>query len=72
MLDALSRKPVNNMLVQLIQWKELLKKIIRLDLIVVRRTGDSRELMTFQTQPILIEEIREAQKKDLRLQKFKK
>jgi len=43
----------------------------RLDLIVIRRVSESGQLMTFQIQPTLMEEIREAQKEDPRLQKFK-
>jgi len=57
--DALSRKPDENMLVQFTQQKELLRELIRLDLMAVRRTAKSRQLMTFQIQPTLLEEIRE-------------
>ena len=38
---------------------------------MVRRISKSGELMVFQIQLILIEEIRKAQKKDPRLQKFR-
>ena len=37
----------------------------------VQEIGKSDQLMTFQIQPTLIDEIKEAQKEDLRLQKFR-
>jgi len=40
-LDALSKTPQYNMLVQLTKQKELLREIIQLDLMVVRRTSES-------------------------------
>ena len=65
--DALSRKQESYMIVQLTQQKDIFREIIRLDLIVIRRASTSGQLMAFQIQPILIEEIREAQKEDPRL-----
>jgi len=65
--DALSRKQEAYMIVQLTQQKDIFREIIRLDLIVIRRASTSGQLMAFQIQPILIEEIREAQKEDPRL-----
>ena len=69
--DALSRKPENKVLVQNTQQKELLQEIIKLDLIKVQETSDSGQLMTFQIQPTLIDEIKEAQKEGPTLQKFR-
>ena len=69
--DTLSRRPENKVLVQLTQQKELLQKIIKLDLMLVQGTDESGQLMTFQIQPTLINEIKEAQKGDPRLQKFR-
>jgi len=69
--DALSRKPKNKVLVQLTQHKELIQDIIKLDLMLVQGTEKSDHLMTFQIQPTLMEEIKEAQKEDPRLQKFR-
>ena len=63
-LDALSRRPKTNMVVHLIQQEELLKEMERLDLMVIRRVSESVQLMAFQVQPTLMEEIREAQKED--------
>ena len=68
--DTLSRKPEANMIIQRTQQKELLRDIIRLDLMVIRRASASGQLTTLQIQPILMEKIREAQKEDPRLQKF--
>ena len=59
-LDALSRKSENKVLLQLTQQTELLREIIKLDLMLVQGTSESGQLMTFQIQPILIEEIKEA------------
>ena len=59
------------MLVQPTQQKELLREIIKLDLILVQETSKSGQLMTFQIQPVLIEEIKEAEKEDPRLQKIR-
>jgi len=58
--DPLSRKLKNKVLVHLTQQKELLREIIKLDLLLVKETGKSSQLMTFQIQPTLIEEIKEA------------
>jgi len=69
--DALSRKPENRMLVQITQQKELIQDIIRLDLMLVQGTDKVGQLMTFQIQSALLNEIKEAQKKDPRLQKFR-
>jgi len=69
--DALSRKPENKVLIQLTQQRELLRDIIKLDLVLVQGNRKSGQLMTFQIQPILIDEIKEAQKEDPRLQKFR-
>jgi len=49
----------------------LLQEIIKLDLILIQETSESGHLMTFQIQPTLIEKIKEAQKKEPRLQKFR-
>lgn len=65
--DALSRIHGAYTMVQLTQQKELIKEMMRLDLMVVRRTNTARKLMTFQIKPTLMDEIREAQKDDLRL-----
>jgi len=70
-LDALNRKLENKVLVQTTQQKELLREIIKLDIILVQETSESGQLMTFQIQPTLIDEIKEAQKEDHRLQKFR-
>jgi len=45
----------------------LLWEIIKLDLKLVQGTGKSGQLMTFQIQPTLIDEIKEAHKEDPRL-----
>jgi len=63
----LSKKSENKVLVQLTQQKELLREIIKLDLMLVRETGESGQLMTIQIQPTLIDEIKEAQKENRRL-----
>ena len=60
--DALSRKLKSKVLVQLTQQKELLREIIKLDLILIQQTSESGQLMTFQFQPTLIDEIKETQK----------
>ena len=57
--DALTRKPEAYMNMQLTKQKELLKEIMQ-DLMVVQRTSASIQLMTFQIQPTLMEEIRAA------------
>ena len=62
--NALSKKSENKVLVQLTQQKELLREIIKLDLMLVQGTGKSDQLMTFQIQPTLMDEIKEAQKED--------
>ena len=69
--DALSRRPENKVLVQFTQQKELLRDIIKWDLMLVQDTNESGQLMTFKIQPILMDEIKEAQKEDPRLQKFR-
>ena len=69
--DALSRRPEANMVVLLIQQEELLKEMRWLDLMVIRRASESVQLMAFQIQSTLIEEIREAQREDPRLLKFR-
>ena len=56
---------------QLTQQKELLREIIKLDLILLQGADESGQLMTFQVQPTLMSEIKEAQKGDPRLQKFR-
>jgi len=70
-LDALNRKLENKVLVQTTQQKELLREIIKLDIILVQETSESGRLMTFQIQPTLIDEIEEAQKEDPRLHKVR-
>jgi len=69
--DALSKKPETNMVVQLTQQKELLKEMRRLDLMVIWRVSVSGQLMIFQIQPTLMEEIREAQQENPKLQNFR-
>ena len=69
--DALSRKPENKVLVQLTQQKELLQDNIKLDLMLVQGTDKSGQLMTFQIQPTLMDEIKEAQKENPILQEFR-
>jgi len=59
------------MVVQLTQQKELLKEMMRLNMMVIQRVSESEQLMLFQIQPTLIEEIREAHKENPRLQKFR-
>jgi len=59
------------MLVQLTHQKELLGEIIKLDLMIIHKTDESDQLMTFQIHPTLMNKIKEAQKEDLRLQKFR-
>ena len=66
MPDALSRRPEANMVVLNTQQEELLKEIRRLDLMVIRRASGS-----VQFQPTLMEEIREVQKEDPKLLKFR-
>jgi len=58
--DALSKKPKNKVLVQLTQQKDLHQDTIKLDLMLVQGTDKSGQLMTFQIQPTLIDEIKEA------------
>jgi len=58
--DALSRKLENNVLVQLTRQKELLREIIRLDLMIVQGTSVSGQLMAVQIQPTLLNEIKQA------------
>ena len=62
-----SRIPEANMVVLLTQQEELLKEMRQLDLMVIQRVSESGQLMAFQIQPKLMEEIREAQKEDPRL-----
>jgi len=69
--DALSRRPEANMIMLLTQQEELLKEMRRLDLMVIRRVSGSVQLMAFQIQPTLMEEIKEAQKEDPRFLKFR-
>jgi len=69
--DALSRMPENRVLVQITQQKELIQDFIRLDLMVVRGAEKTGQLMTLQIQSSLIDEIKEAQKEDPRLQTFR-
>jgi len=70
--DALSRKPETYMMLEFTQQKGLLKKMMRLDLMTIRKTSASGQLMAFQVQPTLMEEIKATQDKDPRLQKFRK
>jgi len=44
--DALSRKSKNNMLIQLTHQKELLREIIKLDLMIIQGTSESGQIMT--------------------------
>jgi len=69
--DVLNRKLENKVLVQLTQQNKLLQEIIKLNLMLVQGTDESGQLMTLQIQPTLIIEIKEAQKEDPRLQKFR-
>ena len=69
--DALSRRPEMNKIIELTQQKKLLKEIIKLDLMIIQQTSTSEQLMVFQFQPILMEEIKEEQKGDPRLQKIR-
>jgi len=71
MPDALSRRPEANMVMLLTQQDELLKEMRRLDLMVIQRASGSVQLMAFQIQLTLMEEIREAQREDPRLLKFR-
>jgi len=71
MPDALNGKPKVHGMMQFIQQKKLLKEMMKLNLIVVQRTKASEHLLVFQIQPTLIEDIKEAQKEDPRLHKFK-
>ena len=66
--DALSRLPGDYKSLQLTQQKELLKEMMRLDLMVVRRiSGVPEQFMAFQVQPTLKDRIRGAQSSDSRL-----
>ena len=58
--DALSRELENNMLIQLTHQKELLREIIKLNLMIIQGTSESSQIMTFQIQPTLMDEIKEA------------
>jgi len=58
-------------IIQLTQQKELLEEMMKLDLMVIRQIRVSDQLMVFQIQPILMKEIKEVQKGDRRLQKFR-
>jgi len=69
--DALSRMPENRVLVQITQQKELIRDFIRLDLMLVQGTEKAGQLMALQIQSSLIDEIKEAQKEDPRLQIFR-
>ena len=66
-----ARRPEANMVMLLTQQEELLKEMRRLDLMVIRRASRSMQLMAFQIQPTLMEEINEAQREDPRLLKFR-
>jgi len=61
--DALSRKLENKVLVQLAQQKELIRDIIKLDLMLVQGTNKSGQLMTFQIQPTLMDELKKLKRK---------
>ena len=63
--------PENRVLVQITQQRELIQDFIRLDLLLVRGTEKAGQFMTLQIQPTLIDEIKEAQKEDPRLQIFR-
>ena len=67
----MSRKFDRYEMIQLTTQKELLTEMMRLDLMVIRRSSGQGLVMTLQIQPTLIAEIKEAQKEDARLQKFK-
>ena len=70
--DALSRVPGEYEALQLTQQKELLREIMRLDLMVVRRiSGVPEQFLAFRVQPTLKDRIREAQGNDSRLQQFR-
>jgi len=69
--NALSRRLEMNKIIELTQQKKLLKEIIKLDLTIIQQTSTSEQLMVFQFQPILMEEIKEEQKGDPRLQKIR-
>jgi len=69
--DVLSRRSEANMVVLLTQQEELLKEMRWLDLMVIRRASGSVQLMIFQIQPTLMEEIRVAQREDPKLLKFR-
>ena len=64
--DVLSRRPEATMVMLLTQQEELLKEMM-----VILRVSGSVQLMAFQIQPTLMEEIREAQKEYPRLLKFR-
>ena len=69
--DALSRLPGDYESLQLTQQKELLKEMMRLNLMVVRRiSGVPEQFMAFQVRSTLKDRIREAQSSDSRLQQF--
>ena len=67
--DIDSQYHPGKVLVQFTQQKELPREIIKLDLMLVQGTDESGQLMTFQIQPTLMDEIKEAQKEDPKLQK---
>ena len=69
--DALSRKPEGCLALMITQQKELLKDMMKLDLMVVRRVDTQGQLMTLQVQPTLMEKIRVAQSDDVKLQQFR-
>jgi len=70
-LDALSRKLEACTVMRITQQKELLEEMRRMELMVTQRTNASRQLMTLQFQPILLEKIKEAQSGDPKIEEFK-
>ena len=69
--DALSRRPEANKMIQITKYKELLKEMRKLNLMVIQQIGASEQLMVSQLQPTLLDEIKKAQKRDPRLQKIR-
>ena len=70
--DALSIIPEGYAASQITQQKEILKDMMRLDLMVFRRvSGVPEQLLAFQVQPTLKDRIREAHSRDSRLQQFR-
>ena len=68
---ALSKILDDCMTLQLTQQKELLKEMMKLDLMVIQRVGGNMHLMALQVQPTLKERIKEAHDGDSRLQQFR-